>query len=302
MHDLSILEELHDEVDVDLCYIALLHGFWGQIWAYLESSKFYAVGDNSDSLHRLWLTTKHRELYRDIENFKEKLLTAAKQQPKLILTAELLLMSLHVSPEELQRFAGKSGEEAASQALTSLEKWSSTSHARKAIWHAGQVFRAAAVMPPAELRDFYAIAVYFASLTMWAYGYVTATTPPGSERSKAPSLPCRTPNSSHNISLVLLDGPETRETRAFVASGQGTPALSPASPRFTPSSHDGHVEFITLGDPNAVLKSARDLYRNNFPVLEEPLPPLVENMGNLLRDLSSLPESRFSRCPSPIEK
>lgn len=63
-----------------------------------------------------------------------------------------------------------------------------------------------------------------------------------------------------------------------------------------------NVTILKLADPNAALKIARDLYRSNFPVMDGPLPPLVENMGNLMRDLSSLPDSRFSRCSSPADR
>lgn len=47
----------------------------------------------------------------------------------------------HVSTDELEFFAGKHGEEAASQAVTSLERWFGTEESRKAVWHAAQVFR-----------------------------------------------------------------------------------------------------------------------------------------------------------------
>lgn len=59
---------------------------------------------------------------------------------------------------------------------------------------------------------------------------------------------------------------------------------------------------VPLSNRKAVLNMARNIYQGNFPVLEEPLPPLVENLSNFMRDLSSLSESRFSRCASPVEK
>ncbi|KAL2066177.1 hypothetical protein VTL71DRAFT_2248, partial [Oculimacula yallundae] len=299
LHDTTILDDLHDECDVSLCYTAILHGFWGQIWAYLESCKFHLTGHSKlDSAHQLWLTTQHRELCRDIEHFQLSLSRASKHQPDLIMTVELFLMVLYVSPEELQRFAGKGGEEAAVQVIPILEQWASTAHARKAVWHAGQVFRAAAQMPPAGLRDFFAIAVYFASLTLWTYSSLCpSSSRHGSERPKS-----RLSHLQDTTSMAVVDGPETRETRAFISGHLDSPALTAVRAVEPILESLGGVTTVRLVEPNAALKIARDLYRGNFPVMDGPLPPLVENMGNLMRDLSSLPDSRFSRCASPADR
>lgn len=302
MHDTTILDDLRDDCDVNLCYTAILHGFWGQIWGYLESRKFHLLGHKADSAHQLWLTTQHRELCRDIENFKQSLLNGTKQMPDLTMTVELFLMILHVSPEELQRFAGKAGEEAASQAVVSLEQWVSTTHARRAVWHAGQVFRSAAQMPPAGLRDFLAVAVYFASLTLWTYGHLRQ--PSSRNESERPHVSRATNISDNTTSIAVVDGPETRGTRAFLSGHLDAPALTcvEALRPSLPTPDDNIATTVRLTDPNAALKIARDLYRSNFPVMDGPLPPLVENMGNLMRDLSSLPDSRFSRCATPTDR
>ncbi|OWO98568.1 hypothetical protein B2J93_2886 [Marssonina coronariae] len=295
MHEIATLDSLHFECDVALYYTALLHGFWGQIWAYLEACKFHLTGGKPDSVHRLWLTTQHRELCREIEGFKQCLETELKQVPDMTLMTDLFLMILHVSPEELQRFAGKAGEEAATYAATSLGQWASTAHARKAVWHAGQVFRSAAQMPPAGLRDFFAVAVHFAGLTLWAYGHLS---PPASEYATAIGTERIDPNA-----IAVVDGPETRETRAFIAGHLNAPALSSveASERNSSTAEQSRSLHLRLDEPNVALKIARDLYRSNFPTMDGPLPPLVENIGHLMRGLSSLPDSRFSRCVSPAE-
>ena len=122
MHDSNILDDLHTEVDVNLSYTAALHGFWSQIWAFRESWKFHAISENRDSVHRIWLITQQRELYQQIDSFKQTLLSMQALRYELLIVAELLLMILYISPEELQRFAGRYGEDAASQAFTRLER------------------------------------------------------------------------------------------------------------------------------------------------------------------------------------
>ena len=221
-------------------------------------------------------------------------------EAELLLTAQLLLMILHVCPEELQRFAGKYGEDAANQAFVTLERWGNTEQSRRAVWHAGQVFYWASMLPATELRDFNAIAVYFAALTMWTYGHLSITSVcnlPGAASQLDQS------SASHNDpSFVLINRQESSETRAFIAGRMEAPALSTTTPKAATDENDTSSEtVIKLSNPNAVLKLARDLYRRNFPFHDGPLPPLVENMGNLMRDLCSLPDNRFSRCVSPVE-
>ncbi len=290
LHDTALLDVLHDHIDISLCSITLLHGFWGQIWPFQEASKFHLSGqrDQGSATHRLLLTALHRELYQGIENFAAKLSDLIRQPSGIVIIVELFMMTLHVSPDELQRFAGKSGEDEASRAAVNLQKWIQTPEARKAAWHAGQVLRSAKAMPPAELRDFYAIAVYFASLTLWAYGLISSS--PDLVNSYG-QMPPKTQEERENSVHVSLDGLENRETRAFIASGQGIPGLS------YPYAH-GEMIFEPLDNPNMVLKIACEIYRNNFPALQEPLPPLVENLGHLMRDLGSQPGSRFSRSGS----
>jgi hypothetical protein len=291
MHDTSLLDVLRDHIDTNLCSLAVLHGFWGQIWALQEASRFYLSNQISQSsaTHQLLITSQHRELYQDIQGFVTKISDLAKQPSGIIIVVEFFMMTLHVSPDELQRFAGKSGEEEGARAAMNLQKWIQTADSRKAAWHAGQILRSAKSMPPAELRDFHAIAVYFASLTLWAYGLICGSN--GVHEGDGQNQPSRSQEERDSSIQVSLDGPETRETRVFLSLDQGLPGLNHPYTQ-------GEVNFEPLSNPNMVLKIAREIYRNNFPALEEPLPPLVENLGNLMRDLGSLPGSRFSRSGS----
>ncbi|KAK6598902.1 hypothetical protein H4I96_08106 [Botrytis cinerea] len=297
MHNFCGLENMDESWDIDLCCEAALNGFWGQIWAVGESTRFHGIDENRDSVHRLWITTQQRELYREVESFRERALLRTNSPIGFEFTAELFFAGF--------RFAGKSGQEAASLSLKSLERWYTTERARRAIWHAGQIFNCASFMAPAQLRDFHAVALYFASLTMWAYGHLSnsLTRESNNEINKTRDY------SQPEINLM---GPDSRETRTFISTGQGAAilirvprnALDINNTTGTSENDDFTLnnEKIQLSNPNLVLKTARDLFRSNFPILEEPLPPLVENCSNLMRDLSDVPESRFSRCVSPVDK
>lgn len=81
MHDTSLFDVLRDHIDISLCSLAVLHGFWGQIWALQEASRFYLgnqTGQGS-ATHRVLLTAQHREFYQDIQSFATKVSDLAKQ-------------------------------------------------------------------------------------------------------------------------------------------------------------------------------------------------------------------------------
>lgn len=94
MHNLSNLEDLRKLCDVDLSYEAVLNGFWGQIWATGVSTCFHAIGENGDSVHRSWITAQQRELHREVESFRDRILGKPDPHPGLIMTAELFLVAL----------------------------------------------------------------------------------------------------------------------------------------------------------------------------------------------------------------
>lgn len=206
------------------------------------------------------------------------------------------MMILHAPPEDLQRFAGKAGEDEARRASSELLGWAAMPEARVAVWHAGQVLRAARCLVPAQLRGFNAIAVYYAALALWVYGLMSPVAHTNTNANV---------NANYKLSAagverggkgkgkeVVLNEKETAGVRDFKASGDGVPGLMVV--------REGREEeeFVRLTATDGILRVAREMYRGNFPVVDEGLPPLVENLGNLLRDLGEGPGSRVSRAPS----
>jgi hypothetical protein len=259
-----------------LTAIALLHGHWGQIYSLNESKKFFP---SSKSTHRLWLHTAYTELYQDLSSFSLLIPSVTNNSTRATLIAEFLQMVLHISLEDLHRFAGKFGEDETRKAGEEFAAWAKTKEARIAIWHAGQVFRAAKGLMQAQNRGFNAIMLYYAALTLWAYGHAI---------SSAEDYPRSTANQN-----VILNETETSSSTLFLASSQGLPFLN-----VTDGGSHGGKTLVPLTEPDKVLGVARDIYSSNYPVLEERLPPLVENLCILLKDLGSLPGSRISRAPS----
>jgi len=275
MHNPEALLQHSLRIDVQLTTLTLLHGYWGQIHSLLESKKFYPT---SKATHRLCLLTTHTELYRDLASF-----SAALPSPshRTILISHLFMMILQTAPEDLQRFAGKFGEDEARKATIEFQSWVETAEARVSIWHAGQVLRTAKSLMPAQLRGFNAIAVYYATLTLWVYGLMSSF----STKSGLLSVGGKAEGGE-----VVLNEVESSAIRDFRASGEGLPGLRLVT--------EGGEEFVSLAATDRILGIAREIYQSNYPVRDEGLPPLVENLGNLLRDLSELPGSRVSRAPT----
>jgi hypothetical protein len=113
-----------------------------------------------------------------------------------------------------------------------------------------------------------AIALYHASLTLWAYGMVHLR------------MICPDKRSAVGTGLggsVWLDGPETEDINRYIALQRGTPALQcPGDAR----------EAVFIEDPTAVLTMMIDIMqRNHCHEIFTRTPPLVANLVHLLERL-----------------
>ncbi|KAI8675020.1 hypothetical protein NCS57_00401600 [Fusarium keratoplasticum] len=263
---MSFITEPNDYVDIELCCMAALSGLWGQIWIYRDAVTYHSNPDRRSTGSPAWTKALYQDLYSRLVSFSNQAQGMQTFSPELLLFCELLMMTLHVSFDELHRLAGYNGEGGSRRAAQILEAtWFSGPESRHAVWHAGQVLRYAQNCKATSLQGFNSMAVYFAGLTLWAYGIV--------------SVPGSTNGQGIADDHVLLNGQETRESRAFLELGQGTPALTfPAGLR---------LQIEPLSNRDVALSRARSILRQNFPVLSEPLPQLVENLWRRLAELQS---------------
>ncbi|KAF4989523.1 hypothetical protein FGRMN_9059 [Fusarium graminum] len=264
----SLITEPETLIDIELCCKAALHGMWGQIWTYRDAvtPRYNASSNGPVSEVPLWAQTLYQELYSNLRKISNQIQEAQTPSPEILLLLELFMMILHVPLDDVQRLAGRKGEEESRRAAQSLENtWLPGPESRYGVWHAGQVLHYAEECRPTTLRGFNAMVVYLASLTLWAYGLISqrqATGHPG-------------PSSD----LVSLNGLETRELTIFLELGQGTPSL--AAPEGL------RLQLEPLENHGAVLSLARLIYRQNYPVTNEAMPPLVESLCRHLVDLQT---------------
>lgn len=282
MHDAARLEIDADSIDLDFSAHVVLYGLWGRVWSFLDAKQFHQrnrfPSRNATSL--LWLEAQHQELYTHLKGTKEKLQSTKALSPEAELMSQLLMMSLHVCSEDVQRFAGRFGEEEVRSALPMLQDWVSRDEHRYATWHAGQLLKAARKLPRTQLRGFLAIAVYHACLTLWVSSLISkrigATSKRASPGAGTEFLQQRTTQQSPQ-SQILLDGEETQATRTYLTIGRGTPSLQLAN------------QIGELSDPTVIAKVMMNIFRENFPATSDPLPPLLENLASLMNDLSHTP-------------
>jgi hypothetical protein len=187
---------------------------------------------------------------------------------------EFAMMYLHVDIDAIQRFVGKMGEREARHAYPALREWSRTREARNAIWHAGQVLRAARIVEIYQFRGFDSLSIYHASLVLWVYGLLQC-----GEK----ILEVQTTMSDADTPNVSLDGPEDQFTRAFLTRGMGRPGLT--------MNHWDSRSFCELTKPRSVMVVARQVFEGNcpLPLPSDIRPPMIQNLCSLIEELGNLP-------------
>ncbi|CAK7221506.1 hypothetical protein SBRCBS47491_004548 [Sporothrix bragantina] len=316
-NDLTVLDKYSDQTDIQLCCFVAVHVLANQVGELRQHMMLLATMNGAKQRRvEAWCINRQRDLYED--------LTAARMycerrapHPEIGLLLEYAMMSLYVSLEDIQRYAGQEGEGEALKLAPTLNDWSQTSAARTAIWHAGQVFRIARRFPPSTLRNVYALALYRAALTLWVYSLLR-----NGDRASGVSTPLVAPFNaaetvaSHNrtgttgisnISLaapaVKLDQGEDEDVRVFLLLGLGTPGLCHS----LSSSQEGETvecpgsiqaqlnpspcQFRSLTSPAFPMEVAKEILQNNALFACESPSLLVQNLVVLMGDLQSLSQN-----------
>ncbi|KAK4542360.1 hypothetical protein LTR36_006816 [Oleoguttula mirabilis] len=277
-----LLEQLGDTVDKPLCMLAACHGLGHEVWVFRQHARLLSDWQNQGRRDRfLSLQTQQRDLYDDLSTFSVYCELENDASPEIMLTVELLMMNLHVDLEDVQTFSGKSGEEEARRVFPRIRAWTDSGEARTAVRHAGAVFRIARTFEQTRLRDFYALAFYQATLTLWVYGMVTNNT----ARKSGVQTPLHmTPRMANNITYgsayahrTLVDANDERSAKSFTLLGQGQPGIQ-----------DHRSAFVPLTHSKGVMSTAEAVLKSNFPQSSHGLPPLVENLANLMSELGKL--------------
>ncbi|KAI1356338.1 hypothetical protein F5Y01DRAFT_267082 [Xylaria sp. FL0043] len=271
LRDVNLLAANNRRLDTQYAISIYLHAFWNLIFEWRQLSVVHRSNpfqNNYPTGPNLILTSRHQELCKALSTFQ--LVTAdwhASFSAQEALLLNLVLMNLHVSLDDLQLFAGKEGEDQARRVYPILQQWSESTEARQALWHAAQILRQAKMFPPGHLKQFYAVGVHHGALALWTYGVVTKAT-------RNQSF-----NSASN-EVVYIDGLESTEVQRFIEFGHGRPTIRGVR------SDDGRQGVESgLEDPRSCMEIAQEILRSNFNTGQEVLPPMVENLCHLIKQL-----------------
>jgi hypothetical protein len=238
-----------------------LHMIWGMVWEYRQMSslahKFQSKANNN-----LILSSRYQELLKQLEDFRLSSPALSKANE---ITLELMLVHLNAPLDDIQLFAGIEGQEEARSAYPALREWTQTGAARQALWHAGQILRAAEGLPSGLLCNFNAIAVYHAGLILWGYGFLKRSMPNG-------------PTSNDGSqSLVILNGEDSITARKFITLDRGVPSIRRPRTNVT----------MQLNDVSGVMDFLIHLLQAPHASVEGSCPSLVGNLVQLLEGLRS---------------
>ncbi|KAK5003413.1 hypothetical protein LTR60_003750, partial [Cryomyces antarcticus] len=261
LNDLELLETFKHFIDERISTMAILNGAWGLVWEYRQLSSVLK-GQSRQWDSTLVMTSR----YQDLTKLLQHIAIGSTEYSPLVL--ELTLMHLHMSLEDVQLLAGLEGPEEARRVRPVLRDWVKTVASRRAVWHAGQVIRAAKSLPSQALRDFHVIAVYHASLALWAYGLALDGNPTLS--SHAVVSPA---HSATQEQRLWLDGFETTDVQRFIALNRGSPSLRAL---------ENTPKTAELKNPKAVMDVVLDILSHNYDIMDGPKPPLVENLMKLM--------------------
>jgi hypothetical protein len=238
-----------------------LHMIWGMVWEYRQMSAL-ASKSHVKANNNLIMSSRHQELVKQLDDFRVSSPPLSKSNE---ITLELMLVHLNAPLDDIQLFAGIEGQEEARNAYPALREWTKSVAARQALWHAGQILRAAESLPNALLCNFNAIAVYHAGLILWGYGFLMRSVSNG---------PTSTDNSQ---SIIILNGEDSLSARRFITLNRGVPSIR--RPRSNISTQ--------LSDVAGVMDGLIHLLQVPHDVAEGSCPPLVGNLVQLLEGLRS---------------
>lgn len=280
LEDIDYIFHNRETLDVDASILLATAMVWPQLWQYREMVTSMKHSRSRDERHvSLVMTSRRQELTQMLERIS---MTARESHvdlcPAALLLHEQCSMHLCVSLEDVQLLAGKEGEEEARRIFPSMRAWADSAEARQALYHAGQILRAAKGYPRFMLRDASAITVYHASLTFWAYAVTCKNDVASSFVS-----PSTGASSAGSLDFVRLDGEDGPEVRRFLLLGRGIPCIQDEV-----QTGDALVmRDVPLNEPAELMRTTTRILQNKHERGGKSNPPLMENLSKLMHSLGT---------------
>lgn len=287
--DVQIIQKYRQSIDQKLCTLLACHLIAYDVLQFRQQATVLTSGPGDPRRDR-WLAHMSRQkvIYDDLMALHSYCETQKHPLPEAIFLLHYLMMLLHASIDNIQLFSGRSGEGEARRVYPAIKAWTEDAESRTAVWHAGQVLCAARSFEKTKLRDFYAVTLNHATLTLWVYGMVTSNLARMSRmqspaRDASSSTVLRGTRSSQEDN-VILDGEDGKQAKAFRHLGQGRPCVSGSVIQGT--GVISATRACPLEHPKGVMLLAAQTLKDNFPNSSTGLPPLLDNLVKLMTELS----------------
>lgn len=281
IRDSGLILPVKTRIDFHLSSLAVLSTYWSRISAYRQD-----VQQRSGGVSRNPLLTN--AVYRDVKDVQESFKMIFNESwehlgPTASMLYEHQFLFLHFSLEDVQSLAGKLGETEARRMIPILVEWVKSEDSRQAIWHAGQMLRAANlytdILPAQSL-----VAIYHASVVLWAYSQILSIN--NSARVAGSASVQDDPTAT-----VPLNG--RGDAWQFIKLGKGTPVISV----HCNLGEQGIMKQVPVSDGRAVMTSIVDsLLSKNGVTSSGQCQPLVAQLGRMMLELGHA-AGRLSQHP-----
>lgn len=294
--------------DLTLANHAFISYAWGLCWEYTQFTNLCRSSRNNETPFRAkntsrWSSlilssrkdelTKLLQLYRiasyssqnhsvpGVGNGSQPYLTQGAQA--MCMRLEHILLHMHAPIEAIQIFAGMEGPEQAAEAHGIVVDWVSSEAARTAVWHSGQIVRAARRVAHGSIQGPLAFSLYHASLVLWTYALVWL----GDHLTEGRPQP-----GNASVPVYLDDDGMDMTTQRFLQLGVGRPCFRtslyapPLLDKATETESSSEDE-VFLEEPDKVMRALVDVLYANYRGLRRP--NLVERLIQLMEALQRSP-------------
>lgn len=287
IQDPVMLQSLAPEYDCELSAFAVLHCLWPQIVALQDSKTSHRGHRYAKKLRQnnFWLEAQRQDLYKRLADIRDTASVMGILSSESRMVCELFMMALFVSFVDIEKLVGRFGMEESRLTIPHLQIWSDCDESRYAMWHAGQVLKAAHTVKPTQLRGFYAVAVYQACLVLALPFLLEAISMTSERQSPRPDTEALSASqqaremrniASQQVDLIVLNGVESMQTKSFLLAGQGRPGLLIG---------DGVHALSNIEMIPAVIEK---IFENNYTTTTDHLPPMLEKLVVLVKELTKL--------------
>jgi hypothetical protein len=262
MREPHLLAPCKGLVDHKLAAIAYLAGCLSLVSEYWHMNGLVPV---QQIMNDFVSKSRHSELLSMLENFKAQCTDQGDYGPEVQTLQELVFLHLNVSFDDVTRYCGSGSQNDAQASAPYVQRWYQSPQSRDAAWHAGQIFRAAKLLPVGALADIYVIALYHAGVVLWVWGLLCKVQPviAGSNGSKA-----------------VIDGEETPEVIRFLKTGRCQPCLT-----------DNSGLVFSLDDSAMVPELAKEIMASNWG--QVPLPWTTDETFRFMTEFANVTRQRF---------